>query len=188
MNRKKTLAVFISGGGTNLQAIIDACESGGLPASIGIVISNRSDAYGLKRAEAHHIEALVSNDDEEINGILQEKAVDLIILAGYLKVIGEPLLSNYKDRIINIHPSLIPAFSGKGYYGIKVHQAVLDRGVQITGATTHLVNAELDEGRILKQEALRVAEIDTAESLQQRVLEIEHRILIETIQDMIGGI
>ncbi len=188
MANKKTLAVFISGGGTNLQAIIDACDSGQLETRIGVVISNRPDAYGIQRAENHLIDTFVSTDDAEINHILQERAVDFIVLAGYLRVVGEPLLSNYPDRIINIHPSLIPAFAGKGYYGIKVHQAVIERGVQITGATTHLVNAELDEGRILRQEALRVEPNETPESLQQRVLEIEHRILIETIQDLIGGI
>ncbi|MBG9988565.1 phosphoribosylglycinamide formyltransferase [Aerococcaceae bacterium DSM 111176] len=185
---KTKLGVLISGGGTNLQAIIDACESGRLDAEIVLIVSNASKAYGLERGKNHGINTLVSRNDEQIRDAFKESGAELLVLAGYLRTVTPTLIDAYPDRIINIHPSLIPAFAGKGYYGIKVHEGVIKRGVQITGATTHLVNDELDEGRILRQESLRVHPEDTAETLQQRVLEIEHKILVETIQQMIGEI
>lgn len=185
---KKKLGVLISGGGTNLQAIIDACESGQLNAEIVLIVSNASKAYGLERGKKHGITTLISRNDEEIRDAFKEAGAELLVLAGYLRTVTPTLIEAYPDRIINIHPSLIPAFSGKGYYGLKVHEGVIKRGVQITGATTHIVNDALDEGRILKQECLRVHPDDTAETLQQRVLEIEHKILVETIEQMIGEI
>ena len=185
--RKTKLGVLISGGGTNLQAIIDACQQQVLDAEIAIVISSDAAAFGLERARLAGIKTLTSRLEGDITSALQSAQVDYVILAGYLRKIGPELLAAYPTQILNIHPSLIPAFSGKGFYGLKVHEAVIKRGVKITGATTHLVNAELDEGPIIRQEMVRVLPEDTPESLQQRVLEIEHHILIESIKDLIGG-
>lgn len=185
--KKPKLGVLISGGGTNLQAIIDACQQQVLDAEIAIVISSDAAAFGLERARLAGIKTLTSRLEGDITSALQSAQVDYVILAGYLRKIGPELLAAYPTQILNIHPSLIPAFSGKGFYGLKVHEAVIKRGVKITGATTHLVNAELDEGPIIRQEVVHVLPEDTPESLQQRVLEIEHHILIESIKDLIGG-
>lgn len=185
--KKTKLGVLISGGGTNLQAIIDACQQQVLDAEIAIVISSDAAAFGLERARLAGIKTLTSRLEGDITSALQSAQVDYVILAGYLRKIGPELLAAYPTQILNIHPSLIPAFSGKGFYGLKVHEAVIKRGVKITGATTHLVNAELDEGPIIRQEMVRVLPEDTPKSLQQRVLEIEHHILIESIKDLIGG-
>ncbi|WIK65943.1 phosphoribosylglycinamide formyltransferase [Globicatella sanguinis] len=185
--RKIKLGVLISGGGSNLQAIIDACHQQVLDVEIAIVISSDATAYGLERARLAGIKTLTSRLEGDITSALQSAQVDYVILAGYLRKIGPELLAAYPTQILNIHPSLIPAFSGKGFYGLKVHEAVIKRGVKITGATTHLVNAELDEGPIIRQEVVHVLPEDTPESLQQRVLEIEHHILIESIKDLIGG-
>lgn len=185
--KKTKLGVLISGGGTNLQAIIDACQQQVLDAEIAIVISSDAAAFGLERARLAGIKTLTSRLEGDITSALQSAQVDYVILAGYLRKIGPELLAAYPTQILNIHPSLIPAFSGKGFYGLKVHEAVIKRGVKITGATTHIVNAELDEGPIIRQEMVRVLPEDTPESLQQRVLEIEHHILIESIKDLIGG-
>lgn len=185
--KKTKLGVLISGGGTNLQAIIDACQQQVLDAEIAIVISSDAAAFGLERARLAGIKTLTSRLEGDITSALQSAQVDYVILAGYLRKIGPELLAAYPTQILNIHPSLIPAFSGKGFYGLKVHEAVIKRGVKITGATTHLVNAELDEGPIIRQEVVHVLPEDTPESLQQRVLEIEHHILIESIKDLIGG-
>ena len=185
--RKIKLGVLISGGGSNLQAIIDACHQQVLDVEIAIVISSDATAFGLERARLAGIKTLTSRIEGEILSALQSAQVDYVILAGYLRKIGTQLLMAYPNQILNIHPSLIPAFSGKGFYGLKVHEAVIKRGVKITGATTHIVNAELDEGPIIRQEVVHVLPEDTPESLQQRVLEIEHHILIESIKDLIGG-
>lgn len=180
------LGVLISGGGTNLQAIIDACQGGQLEASVALVVSSTPTAYGLERAKRAGIPTLVSRNDSEIAAALQEAAVDLVVLAGYLRTVGPDLLKLYPEQILNIHPSLIPAFSGKGYYGMKVHEAAIQRGVKVSGATTHLVNAGLDEGPIVRQKTVDVLPTDTAESLQERVLDIEHQLLVDSIQDLIG--
>lgn len=185
--RKIKLGVLISGGGSNLQAIIYACHQQVLDVEIAIVISSDATAYGLERARLAGIKTLTSRLEGDITSALQSAQVDYVILAGYLRKIGPELLAAYPTQILNIHPSLIPAFSGKGFYGLKVHEAVIKRGVKITGATTHIVNAELDEGPIIRQEVVHVLPEDTPESLQQRVLEIEHHILIESIKDLIGG-
>lgn len=179
------LGVLISGGGTNLQAIIDACQAGDLDAEVAIVISNVADAYGLERARQAGIKHIYLTNDEDILEALADHEVDLVVLAGYLKLITAPLLNAYPDRILNIHPSLIPSFSGKDYYGLKVHQAAIDRGVKVSGATVHRVNENFDEGEILAQEIVPVLEGDTAEDLQQRVLEIEHQIYVDTIKKVI---
>ena len=141
----KNIAVLISGGGTNLQAIIDNTENNYINGKIKIVISNKEDAYGLVRAEKAGIPGFFIKDDEELISKLREYNIDLIILAGYLKILPEKITKIYENRIINIHPSLIPAFCGRGYYGLKVHEAVIKRGVKYTGATTHLSLIHISE-------------------------------------------
>lgn len=182
------IGVLISGGGTNLQAIIDACQSGALPGQVSVVIANTADAYGLVRAKKAGIDQYYLKNDQAILETLQAHDVDIVVLAGYLKLITKDLVQAFEGRMLNIHPSLIPAFSGKGYYGLKVHQAVIDRGVKVTGATVHLVDEIFDEGKILIQEAVPVLKTDTAESLQARVLIIEHKILITAINELIKSI
>ncbi|HJH01038.1 phosphoribosylglycinamide formyltransferase [Aerococcus urinaeequi] len=182
------IGVLISGGGTNLQAIIDACRLGDLPAKVSVVISNKADAYGLERAKKAGIDQVYTNDDERILATLQGYDVDIVVLAGYLKLIAKDLVQAFEGRMLNIHPSLIPSFSGKGYYGLKVHQAAIDRGVKVTGATVHLVDENFDEGKILIQEVVAILPTDTAETLQARVLSVEHRILITAIAEVIGGL
>jgi phosphoribosylglycinamide formyltransferase-1 len=180
------IGVLISGSGTNLQSLIDYIEKGIIKGIIKVVISNRKDAYGLERAEKYKIDAVyIRQKDYESfeafnNAIIDElKAhdVELVVLAGYLKILTPKFIGEYKNRIINIHPSLIPAFCGKGYYGIKVHEEVINYGVKISGATVHFVDEEADTGPIIIQEAVEVADDDTAESLQAKVLKIEHKIL-----------
>ena len=172
----KNIAVLISGGGTNLQVIIDNTENNYINGKIKIVISNREDAYGLVRAEKAGIPGFFIKDDEELISKLKENKIDLIILAGYLKILPENITKIYENKIINIHPSLIPAFCGRGYYGLKVHEAVIKRGVKYTGATTHFVNEGADEGPIIMQRIVEV-EDESPEELQQKVLKIEHEIL-----------
>ena len=175
------LAVLVSGGGTNLQALIDQIEQKKLPkAVIEVVISSRKDAYALERAGNHGIKAIVISpkeyaDSEQfaqaLTEALEQNNIDLIVLAGYLYILPENLVKKYKNRIINVHPSLIPAFCGEGYYGLKVHRAVLNRGVKVTGATVHFVDEGTDTGPIILQKAVEVQEGDTPESLQRRVME-----------------
>lgn len=177
---KANIAVLVSGGGTNLQAIIDAEKNGIIKSgTVRIVISNKSDAYALKRAEKENIEAAVVTKDgrtkqefeEEIMKILDSHAIDLIVLAGFMCILSENFTSHYKDRIINVHPSLIPSFCGEGFYGLKVHKAALDYGVKVSGATVHYVNEVPDGGRIIMQKAVEVQEGDTPETLQRRIME-----------------
>lgn len=172
----KNIAVLISGGGTNLQAIIDNTKNNYINGKIKIVISNREDAYGLTRAKNAGIKAVVIKDDEKLISTLSENKIDLIVLAGYLKILPEKITKIYENKIINIHPSLIPAFCGRGYYGLKVHEAVIKKGVKYTGATTHFVNEGADEGPIIMQRITEVGE-ETPEELQAKVLKIEHEIL-----------
>lgn len=179
------IGVLISGGGTNLQAIIDACAAKEIDAEVSIVVSNRPDAYGLQRAEKVNIPNEVINDDQKLLETLITHQVDIVVLAGYLKLVPKEIVKYYDGRILNIHPSLIPSFSGKGFYGIKVHEAVIKRGVKFTGATVHLVNENFDEGKILEQEIVPVYENDTPEELQQRVLKVEHKIFVKAIKELI---
>ncbi|WMJ89636.1 phosphoribosylglycinamide formyltransferase [Anaerocolumna sp. MB42-C2] len=186
------VAVLVSGGGTNLQAILDNIEQGIIKNTrIEIVISNKKDAYALERARKAGIPATVispkdyTNRDEFSRQLLNEikkYEVDLIVLAGYLVIIPEILIQNYRNKIINIHPSLIPAFCGAGYYGLRVHEAVLERGVKITGATVHFVDEGTDTGPIILQKAVEVHEGDSPKDLQTRVMEeAEWNILPEAI-------
>ena len=176
------IGVLISGGGTNLQAIIDETKSGGINGKVKLVISNKEDAYGLERARLSKIKAVYETDEDKIIGLLKENNIDLIVLAGYLKIITPKFVDEFRNKIINIHPSLIPSFCGKGYYGEKVHQGVIDYGAKVTGATVHFVDEGADTGAIIMQEAVNVEQDDDAKSLAKRVLEVEHRILKESIR------
>ena len=176
------IGVLISGGGTNLQAIIDETKSGAINGTVKLVISNKEDAYGLERARLSKIKAVYETDEDKIIELLKENNIDLIVLAGYLKIITPKFVDEFRNKIINIHPSLIPSFSGKGYYGEKVHQGVIDYGAKVTGATVHFVDEGADTGAIIMQETVNVEQDDDAKSLAKRVLEVEHRILKESIR------
>lgn len=186
------VAVLVSGGGTNLQAIIDGVEGGRITNThIQVVISDNPNAYGLVRAKNHGIHTKVISpkeytDIEEYSNVLikelKESQIDLIVLAGYLKIIPRSVVQAFSNGIINVHPSLIPSFCGDGFYGLKVHEAVLNRGVKVTGATVHFVDEGTDTGPIILQKAVDVREDDTKESLQKRVMEeAEWSILPEAI-------
>ena len=176
------IGVLISGVGTNLQAIIDETKSGGINGTVKLVISNKEDAYGLERARLSKIKAIYETDEDKIIELLKENNIDLIVLAGYLKIITPKFVDEFRNKIINIHPSLIPSFCGKGYYGEKVHQGVIDYGAKVTGATVHFVDEGADTGAIIMQETVNVEQGDDAKSLAKRVLEVEHRILKESIR------
>ena len=187
----KNIAVFISGGGTNLQAIINATENKEINAKIKLVFSNKKNAYGLERAKKANIETLYLNRkkfskseeyDEGILKVLKEKDIDLIVLAGYLGILTSKIISNYRGRIINIHPSLIPSFCGSGFYGEHVHKAVIKKGVKITGATTHFVDEIIDGGAIIMQDTVPVQMNDDYKSIAAKVLEVEHKILVKTVK------
>ena len=192
------VAVLVSGGGTNLQAILDAIDNGTITnAKVEVVISNNKNAYAIERAKNHGIEALcISPKDYESREVFNQellKAVDayepdLIVLAGYLVVIPPEMIKKYKNRIINIHPSLIPSFCGTGYYGLKVHEAALERGVKVVGATVHFVDEGTDTGPIILQKAVEVHNGDTPEVLQRRVMEqAEWKILPHAIDLIANG-
>ncbi len=191
------IAVLVSGGGTNLQAIIDAIDAGTITnAQIVSVISNNKNAYALERAKNHNIPAqCISPKDYENRALfhdallnaLDEAQADLIVLAGYLVVIPEVMIQKYRNQIINIHPSLIPSFCGNGYYGLKVHEGVLNRGVKITGATCHFVDEGTDTGPIILQKAVEVKEGDTPEILQRRVMEEAEWIIMPKAINLIAN-
>jgi len=191
------VGVLASGGGTNLQAILDAIESGGITnASVEFVISNNAGAYALERAKSHGILTEVVSpksfsDRAEFNHALVERIdsynPDLIVLAGFLVKVPEEMIVKYRNRIINIHPSLIPSFCGVGFYGLKVHEAALKRGVKITGATVHYVDEGMDSGPILLQKAVEVLPGDTPELLQRRVMEQAEWIILPKAIDMIAN-
>ncbi|MCI8887617.1 MAG: phosphoribosylglycinamide formyltransferase [Hungatella sp.] len=191
------VGVMVSGGGTNLQAILDAIDSGTLRnAEIAVVISNNPGAYALERARNHGIEGLCISPKsfdtrdafhEALLAKVDEYSLDLIVLAGFLVTIPAAMIQKYKNRIINVHPSLIPSFCGVGYYGLKVHEAALKRGVKLTGATVHFVDEGVDSGPIILQKAVEVLPQDTPELLQRRVMEqAEWQILPKAI-DMIAN-
>lgn len=176
------LAVLVSGGGSNLQAIIDSIQSGMLHAEIALVVSDQQGAYALERAQSIGIPtAVIKKDTEALLEALRSAEVDGIILAGYLSILPKAVIAAYEGRILNIHPSLIPKYCGKGFYGIHVHRAVIEAGERESGATVHFVDEGIDTGAIILQERVAVLPKDTAESLQKRVLEIEHRILPRAI-------
>jgi phosphoribosylglycinamide formyltransferase, formyltetrahydrofolate-dependent len=177
----KQVAVLVSGGGTNLQALIDAKQRGEIPhAELRLVVASKPGIFALERASKAGIPAAVIRKsdytcfeefDAALLDTLRQNDIDVVVLAGYLTIIGSKVLSSYPERIINVHPSLIPAFCGDGWYGMRPHREVLARGVKVTGATVHLVNEVVDGGRILAQKAVEILEDDTPETLQKRVME-----------------
>lgn len=180
------IGVLVSGSGSNLQSIIDNINLGNINGKIEVVISNKENAYGLERARQHGIDAVfvhpkefknMEQYDEAIIKELKGRNVDLVVLAGYLKILTSRFIAEYNNKIINIHPSLIPSFCGKGHYGIKVHEAAINYGVKISGATVHFVDENADTGPIILQETVKVEYSDSAESLQKKILKIEHKIL-----------
>ena len=179
----KNIAVLVSGGGTNLQSIIDAVEAGKINGQIKLVISNKEGAYGLERAKKHNIRAVFEKDEQAIIDIMKENKIDLVVLAGFLKILSPNFTKAFENRIINIHPSLIPSFCGKGYYGLKVHEAAIEYGVKVSGATVHFVDENADTGPIIRQETVEVLPEDSPQDLQQRVLKIEHKILSQVVAD-----
>ena len=189
-------AVLVSGGGTNLQALLDAQDRGELGAArICYVVSNRKSAYALERARNHGVETGVLSKvmqpdpdkyDEQLLDMLRAHGADMIVLAGFLGILGPKVLEAYSGRIINIHPALIPSFCGKGFYGLHVHEAVLARGCKVTGATAHLVTAGVDEGPILLQKAVDVLPGDTPEILQRRVMEQAEWLLLPRAVKMLA--
>lgn len=191
------IGVMVSGGGTNLQAILDAIDAGTVTnARIEVVISNNPGAYALERAKQHGIEGLCLSPksfetrdafNEALVAAVDERALDLIVLAGFLVKIPEQMIARYENRIINIHPSLIPSFCGVGYYGLKVHEAALARGVKITGATVHFVDGGMDTGPIILQKAVEVKDGDTPEVLQRRVMEQAEWVILPQAIDMIAN-
>lgn len=184
---KTKIAVLVSGGGTNLQALIDAQKSGIIQSGeIVLVASNKADAYALKRAEDHDIKAVLMTDEGSLLNLLREEGVELIVLAGFLKILSREFIRNYENRIINIHPSLIPSFCGKGAYGLHVHEKALEYGVKVTGATVHYVNEIPDGGKIIAQKAVEVVDGDTPETLQKRVMEQAEWILLPQAVEQIS--
>ena len=189
------IAVLVSGGGTNLQALIDAQGKVLQHGKIKLVISSKPDVYALQRAKQASVDHCViakrdyKTQEEFSNALLQQLQsyqIDMIVLAGYLSILDETIIRAYPNRIINIHPSLIPSFCGKGYYGLKVHEAALHYGVKVTGATVHIVNEIPDGGKILLQKAVDILPIDTPETLQQRVMEEAEWILLPQATEMIA--
>lgn len=185
------IGVLISGGGTNLQSIIDNINNGNINGEIKLIVSNRKEAYGLTRGKNAGIESIYLdrrdfNGDEEYNleliRLFKERDINLIILAGYLKVLSKEFIREFNQKIINIHPSLIPSFCGKGYYGDKVHQSVLDYGVKVTGATVHFVDEGTDTGPIILQETVYIDSTDTLDKLKEKVLNIEHKLLVKAVK------
>ena len=184
----KNIAVLVSGGGTNLQALIDAQNDGTIKSGkITCVISSNPDAYALERARNNNIDtAVIRRKDFEtfeeydlaLTEILKSKGADLVVLAGFMTILGHQVISEFENRMINIHPALIPSFCGEGYYGLRVHKAVLEKGVKLSGATTHFVTEECDAGPIIMQRAVEVENDDTPETLQRRIMEnVEWKIL-----------
>lgn len=194
MLRKARIAVFVSGGGTNLEALLKAQESGAIPhGEIVLVVASNETAYALKRAENHGIPGVavprkqMSQEAFEagISRKLAEYQVDVIVLAGFLSILSERFVKQWPQRILNVHPSLIPSFCGKGMYGLKVHEAALEKGVKVTGATVHLVNEIPDGGRILLQKAVDILPEDTAETLQRRVMEQAEWVLLPQATELV---
>lgn len=177
------IAVLISGSGTNLQSLIDACQKKEINGDIKLVVSNRKKAYGLERAKLANIKAEYIRDEKVLINRLKEEQIDLIVLAGYLAIVSEELINQYANKIINIHPSLIPAFCGPGYYGIHVHEHAFNRGVKVSGATVHFVTSLVDGGPIILQRAIDISDCQSPEEIQTKILlNVEHKILVEAVK------
>ena len=179
---KTKIAVLVSGGGTNLQALLDAQKAGKMPhGEIALVVSNKEGAYALTRAENFGVEGLVIKGPDfeaKLQAALEERNIQMIVLAGFLKILSAEFTSKWPERILNIHPSLIPSFCGEGYYGLRVHEEALNYGVKVTGATVHFVNEVPDGGRIIAQKAVDILPGDTPEILQRRVMEQAEWVLL----------
>ena len=196
MNKKTKIAVFVSGGGTNLQALIDASKRGEIPSGeIALVLASNDKAYALTRAAENNIpSAVVKRKDyesqiayeEAVKAVLTEKGIDMIVLAGFMTILSENFTSAYPKRIVNVHPSLIPSFCGAGFYGLRVHEAALEYGVKVTGATVHYVSEIPDGGEIILQKAVEIQEGDTAEVLQKRVMEQAEWILLPQAVELVA--
>ena len=196
MNKKTKIAVFVSGGGTNLQALIDASKRGEIPSGeIALVLASNDKAYALTRAAENNIpSAVVKRKDyesqiayeEAVKAVLTEKEIDMIVLAGFMTILSENFTAAYPKRIVNVHPSLIPSFCGAGFYGLRVHEAALEYGVKVTGATVHYVNEIPDGGEIILQKAVEIQEGDTAEVLQKRVMEQAEWILLPKAVELVA--
>ena len=189
------IAVLVSGGGTNLEALLKAQEAGEIPhGEIVAVISNVAGAYALQRAANHGVPGVTvvkkgvpqADFEAQLSAVLAEHQVDLIVLAGFLSILSEEFVKQWPERIVNVHPSLIPSFCGKGMYGLKVHEAALEKGVKVTGATVHLVNEIPDGGQILLQKAVEILPEDTAETLQRRVMEQAEWILLPQATELLS--
>ena len=195
--KKTNIAVLVSGGGTNLQALIDAEKAGIIRSGyIKLVVSNNKDAYALTRAKNNSIDTRVvlrrdyenSHDFEAaLIGVLKEADIDMIVLAGFMSILSPDFIAEFRDRMINVHPSLIPSFCGKGFYGLHVHEAAIEYGVKVTGATVHFVNEIPDGGKIILQKAVEVQEGDTPEVLQRRVMEQAEWIILPQATEMVAA-
>ena len=195
MLNKARIAVFVSGGGTNLEALLKAQEAGRIPhGEIVLVCASNEKAYALERAKNHGVDGVAVSKkgttqeafEEALNKYLKDYQIDFIILAGFLSILSESFVKQWEDRIINVHPSLIPSFCGKGMYGLKVHEAALEKGVKVTGATVHMVNEIPDGGRILLQKVVEILEGDTPEVLQRRVMEQAEWILLPQAAEQVA--
>ena len=193
--KKARIAVFVSGGGTNLEALLKAQEAGAIPhGEIVLVCASNETAYALTRAANHGVPGVAvpkknlsqAEFEAALNEHLKEHRIDLIVLAGFLSILSEEFVKQWTDRIINVHPSLIPSFCGKDYYGLRVHEAALEKGVKVTGATVHIVNEIPDGGRILLQKAVEVQPDDTPETLQRRVMEQAEWILLPQATELLS--
>jgi len=188
---KVNIAVFVSGGGTNMQAVIDKIETNEINGAIKVVISSNDRAFAIERAKKYNIKSEVvakkdypdeSKRTEKILSILKDNEIDLIVLGGYMSILGEALINQYRNKIINVHPALIPSFCGQGYYGRRVHEAVVEYGVKLSGATVHFVDEGTDTGPIIMQESVKITHEDTADTVSEKVLKIEHRLLPEAVK------
>lgn len=194
---KIPVCVFVSGGGTNLQALLDESKAGRMPsAEISLVVSDKDTAFALTRAKNAGVETAVVDYkkagsqeafEKQLLSLLEEKRIGVIVLAGFLRILSEDFVRRFPERILNVHPSLIPSFCGKGFYGLKVHEAALSRGVKVTGATVHFVNEIPDGGKIVMQKAVAVEEGDTPEILQQRVMREAEWILLPAATEKVCG-
>jgi formyltetrahydrofolate-dependent phosphoribosylglycinamide formyltransferase len=194
--KKINIAFFASHGGSNFQSIVENIQSGKINANASLLISNNSDCYAFERAKSlgvpfKHISSAQFEDSHEFQNallsLLDEYRIDLIVLAGYMRKIPQSIIQKYKNKILNIHPALLPKYGGQGMYGMFVHNAVHESGDAVSGATVHIVSEEYDEGRILKQESVAIDSEDTPESIAEKVLAIEHRIYSETIKEIAEG-
>lgn len=190
------VAVLVSGGGTNLQAILDAKANGKMPScEIALVVASKAKVFALERADKANVKSAVlarkeyasaADYDKALLKVLKDNDIQIVVLAGFLTILGESVIKAYPERIINVHPSLIPSFCGEGYYGLRVHEAALARGVKVTGATVHFVNEIPDGGRIILQKAVEIQDGDTAEILQKRVMENAEWLLLPKAIEMVA--